>query len=240
MVYKRWRDFYACYCISQLNPLNSFISDDRQEQQNDSAPELSGANRAAGLAYLHRYLQSLRQTHELDPRRLRGVPEDSLEEFQGARARGEARAGLCIAARREHSFTDGGGTTAARGGPAPSSHSGSSSWSGNRSRGRTRNAYQLVRRASGSPGSRERCGRTRPTAHGSDGTRSATSTDDGCPATGHDSRRHALDARKHGTRCSATDARTAAQHDPWSTTTGQGWLLSIKYNLIKTHLENTT
>lgn len=50
------------------------IVDYRQEQQNDSAPELSGANRTAGLANFHRYLQGLRQTYELDSRGLRGIP----------------------------------------------------------------------------------------------------------------------------------------------------------------------
>jgi len=225
--FQKWRglDF------TTKNPY--FISDHRQEQQNDSAPELSGANRSPGFPDLHRDLQSVRQTHEFDPRRLRGVQEDPFEEFQSAGARGKACSGLRTAARREHSFPDGGRSSAAGGGSAPSSHSGSSSWPRHRSCGRTRSAHQHVRCASGSPRTCERRGRTRPAAHGSYGTGSAPCSDDGCPATGHDSRRHALDAGQYGTRRSSTDAWAAAKHDPRSTTTGQGWLLDIQYKLIK-------
>jgi len=93
--FQKWRglDF------TTKNPY--FISDHRQEQQNDSAPELSGANRSPGFPDLHRDLQSVRQTHEFDPRRLRGVQEDPFEEFQSAGARGKASSGLRTAARRE-------------------------------------------------------------------------------------------------------------------------------------------
>lgn len=68
------------------------FSDYWQEQQDDSAPELSGSNCAAGFANFHRNIQSIRQAYEFNPRRLRRVQKNQAEKHQTARSRREASA----------------------------------------------------------------------------------------------------------------------------------------------------
>jgi hypothetical protein len=70
------------------NPLNYYLShftDDRQEQQDAPAAKLPSEDSFAGLENVYWHIQSVRQTHEPDPWRLRGIQENQTEKLEAAR-----------------------------------------------------------------------------------------------------------------------------------------------------------
>lgn len=59
-----------------------FFVDDREKQQNDPTHKLQSPCDSARLQDLHWHVQGVRQTHEHDPGRLRGVPQDQTQELE--------------------------------------------------------------------------------------------------------------------------------------------------------------